>query len=59
MGVFPRGRDHPEPVQQDPGFSVRDVHFVPGFPVMAHPMIEWLLDTAMRTCTARNARELR
>jgi molybdopterin-biosynthesis enzyme MoeA-like protein len=20
------------------------VHFVPGFPVMAHPMIEWLLD---------------
>ena len=27
------------------GFSVRDVHFVPGFPVMAHPMIESLLDT--------------
>src|SRR5436190_1132622 len=25
-------------------FSVGDVHFVPGFPVMAHPMIEWLLD---------------
>jgi molybdopterin-biosynthesis enzyme MoeA-like protein len=27
---------------------VRDVHFVPGFPVMAHPMIEWLLDTRYR-----------
>jgi molybdopterin-biosynthesis enzyme MoeA-like protein len=24
---------------------VGDVHFVPGFPVMAHPMIESLLDT--------------
>ena len=22
-----------------------DVHFVPGFPVMAWPMIEWVLDT--------------
>ena len=27
-----------------PGFSCGDVHFVPGFPVMAHPMIEALLD---------------
>jgi molybdopterin-biosynthesis enzyme MoeA-like protein len=24
------------------------VHFVPGFPVMAHPMIEWVLDTRYR-----------
>jgi molybdopterin-biosynthesis enzyme MoeA-like protein len=24
--------------------SSGDVHFVPGFPVMAHPMIEWVLD---------------
>ena len=24
---------------------VADVHFVPGFPVMAWPMIEWVLDT--------------
>ena len=27
-----------------PGFSVGHVHFVPGFPVMAWPMIEWVLD---------------
>jgi molybdopterin-biosynthesis enzyme MoeA-like protein len=27
------------------GFSVRDHHFVPGFPQMAWPMVEWVLDT--------------
>jgi molybdopterin-biosynthesis enzyme MoeA-like protein len=46
MGVFPEGADIiPNPYNKIPGFSVGDVHFVPGFPVMAHPMIEWLLDT--------------
>ena len=46
MGVFPRGAQViPNPYNKIPGFSIGDVHFVPGFPVMAHPMIEWLLDT--------------
>jgi molybdopterin-biosynthesis enzyme MoeA-like protein len=46
MGVFPRGAQIiPNPSNKIPGFSVGDVHFVPGFPVMAHPMIEYLLDT--------------
>jgi molybdopterin-biosynthesis enzyme MoeA-like protein len=46
MGMFPAGAEIiPNPYNKIPGFSVRDVHFVPGFPVMAHPMIEWLLDT--------------
>jgi molybdopterin-biosynthesis enzyme MoeA-like protein len=46
MGVFPRGaRLIPNPYNKIPGFSVGDVHFVPGFPVMAWPMIEWVLDT--------------
>ena len=46
MGVFPAGaRIIPNPYNKIPGFSVGDVHFVPGFPVMAHPMIETLLDT--------------
>ena len=46
MGVFPAGAELiPNPYNKIPGFSVRDVHFVPGFPVMAHPMIEWVLDT--------------
>ena len=35
----------PNPVNQVPGFSVGDSHFVPGFPQMAQPMIEWVLDT--------------
>ncbi|MFO1339291.1 MAG: molybdopterin-binding protein [Burkholderiaceae bacterium] len=45
MGVFPEGASLiPNPYNRIPGFSLGDVHFVPGFPVMAHPMIEWLLD---------------
>lgn len=35
----------PNPVNQIAGFSVADVHFVPGFPQMAWPMLEWVLDT--------------
>jgi molybdopterin-biosynthesis enzyme MoeA-like protein len=49
MGVFPQGCDIiPNPYNKIPGFSVGDVHFVPGFPVMAHPMIESLLDGRYR-----------
>ena len=45
MGVFPHGAAIiPNPFKKIPGFSVGDVHFVPGFPVMAWPMIEGLLD---------------
>jgi len=45
MGVFPRGaRLIPNPYNKIPGFSVGHVHFVPGFPVMAWPMMEWVLD---------------
>lgn len=35
----------PNPVNQIPGFKIADHHFVPGFPTMAWPMIEWVLDT--------------
>ena len=45
MGVFPEGADIiPNPYNKIPGFAVGTVHFVPGFPVMAWPMIEWVLD---------------
>ena len=45
MGEFPRGASIiPNPYNRIPGFSVRDHHFVPGFPVMAWPMVEWVLD---------------
>jgi len=46
MGEFPRGSSIiPNPYNRIPGFSVGDHHFVPGFPVMAWPMVEWVLDT--------------
>ena len=46
MGEFPVDADIiPNPFNRIPGFSVRDHHFVPGFPQMAWPMVEWLLDT--------------
>ncbi|CAG4885909.1 competence/damage-inducible protein A [Paraburkholderia gardini] len=46
MGTFPRGASIiPNGYNKIPGFSVGDHHFVPGFPVMAWPMIEWVLDT--------------
>jgi molybdopterin-biosynthesis enzyme MoeA-like protein len=45
MGVFPEGAELiPNPYNKIAGFSVNNVFFVPGFPVMAHPMIEWVLD---------------
>ena len=49
MGVFPEGADIiPNPYNKIAGFTVGSVHFVPGFPVMAWPMIEWVLDTHYR-----------
>jgi molybdopterin-biosynthesis enzyme MoeA-like protein len=49
MGVFPAGAQIiANPYNKIPGFSIDDVHFVPGFAVMAHPMIESLLDTRYR-----------
>ena len=45
MGVFPVGATViPNPFNKIAGFSMGQVHFVPGFPVMAWPMIEWVLD---------------
>jgi len=53
MAVFPEGAAIiPNPFNKIAGFSVRrgegGVFFVPGFPVMAWPMIEWVLDTHFR-----------
>ena len=51
MGVFPIGAQIiPNPYNKIPGFTCQGagggaVHFVPGFPVMAWPMMEWVLDT--------------
>jgi molybdopterin-biosynthesis enzyme MoeA-like protein len=49
MGVFPAGASIiANPFNKIPGFSVGHVHFVPGFPVMAWPMIEAVLDGQYR-----------
>ena len=50
MGVFPAGAQIiPNPYNKIPGFSCAagtgSVHFLPGFPVMAWPMMAWVLDT--------------
>jgi len=46
LGTFPRGVDIiPNPFNRIPGFRIRDHYFVPGFPQMAHPMVEWALET--------------
>ncbi len=45
MGVYPLGAEIiPNPYNRIPGFSIANHHFVPGFPVMAWPMVEWVLD---------------
>lgn len=45
MGLFPEGAEIvPNSYNQIPGFFIRDHTFVPGFPEMAWPMLEWTLD---------------
>jgi len=47
--TFPAGvQIIPNPFNRIPGFMANDHYFVPGFPQMAHPMIEWALDTFFR-----------
>lgn len=49
MGEFPRGaRIIANPFNRIPGFAIARHHFVPGFPVMAWPMIEAVLDAEYR-----------
>ena len=49
MGEFPAGcAIVPNPFNRIPGFSVGHHYFVPGFPQMAWPMVEWVLDEKYR-----------
>ncbi|MDP2247041.1 MAG: molybdopterin-binding protein [Nitrosomonadales bacterium] len=49
MADFPQGAGLiPNPVNRVPGFSLGSHYFMPGFPQMAHPMMEWVLDTHYR-----------
>ena len=57
MAEFPAGAELiPNPYNKIAGFSVGRHHFVPGFPVMAWPMIAWVLDTHYRDLFNRVAR---
>jgi molybdopterin-biosynthesis enzyme MoeA-like protein len=57
LAEFPLGAALiPNPYNRIPGFTVASHHFVPGFPVMAWPMIAWVLDTHYRALFHREAR---
>ena len=61
MGAFPEGAGIiPNPYNKIPGFSCAGegeglVHFVPGFPVLAWPMVESVLDTKYMAHFRRDA----
>lgn len=40
----------PNPINRIAGFKLQHHHFVPGFPTMSWPMIEWVLDTHYPHC---------
>jgi len=45
MADLPEGsRIIPNPVNRVPGFSLDHHHFMPGFPEMSWPMLQWMLD---------------
>ena len=49
MGEFPEGSAIiPNPYNRIPGFTLRRHHFFPGFPQMAWPMMEWVMETYYR-----------
>ena len=46
MADLPAGSELiPNPYNRIPGFTLQRHHFLPGFPEMAWPMAEWVLDT--------------
>lgn len=46
MADFPQGAALiPNPANRVPGFSIGSHYFMPGFPQMAWPMTDWILDT--------------
>ena len=57
MAEFAEGAELiPNPYNKVAGFALGAHYFVPGFPVMAWPMIEWVLDTHYRQLFNRDAR---
>ncbi|NPA71698.1 MAG: competence/damage-inducible protein A [Gammaproteobacteria bacterium] len=45
MSEYPRGSEIiPNFYNRVPGFSIKNHHFMPGFPMMAKPMMAWVID---------------
>lgn len=45
MAEYPKGAEIiPNAFNRVPGFSIQQHHFMPGFPMMAQPMMEWVLE---------------
>lgn len=45
MAEYPKGAEIiPNAYNRVPGFSIQNHHFMPGFPMMSKPMMEWVLD---------------
>lgn len=68
MADLPEGSDLiPNPINRIPGFSLGNIHCLPGFPEMAWPMLEWVVDqcysnfqgkvTVLYSVTVHNAHE--
>ncbi len=56
MAELPEGASIiPNPVSRIPGFSLGDIHCLPGFPEMAWPMLEWVLETHYPELSAAQA----
>ncbi len=47
----------PNPVNEVPGFYIADHHFVPGFPEMAQPMFEWVMQNCLPDSLKRDSVE--
>jgi len=58
MVEFPVGAKLiPNPVNKVPGFSMHQHYFVPGFPKMAQPMIQWVLENHYAELNDKDYRE--
>lgn len=58
MVEFPVGAKLiPNPINQVPGFSYHQHYFVPGFPKMAQPMIQWVLENHYSDLNNKDYRE--
>lgn len=56
---FPKGVELiPNPVNQVPGFTLGNGHFLPGFPSMAEPMTAWVLDNLYEPAEPKVSRSL-